>query len=41
MLVSQEAAAGAGLPADRLERRSLEIKGRSEPVDACVLRLVA
>lgn len=39
MLVSQEAVTAAGLQADHLERRSLLLKGRSEPVAVAVVRV--
>jgi len=37
-LVSDDACAAAGLDAERLERRYLELKGRSEPVGVRVIR---
>lgn len=40
ILVSEEAARAAGLDAS-LERRRLELKGRSEPIDVRVLRVAA
>lgn len=39
VLVSAAAAAAAGLSADTLERRQLDLKGRSEPVEVRVLRV--
>lgn len=39
ILVTAAAAASAGLAADGLERRSLTLKGKSEPTDVLVLRV--
>ncbi len=38
ILVSEAALAAAGIPADGLARRRLELKGRSEPIGVRVLR---
>jgi adenylate cyclase len=38
ILVSEAAAAAAGMPGDGLERRRLEVRGRSEPLDVYVIR---
>lgn len=39
ILVTAAAAASAGLTADGLERRSLTLKGKSEPTDVLILRV--
>lgn len=39
ILVTAAAAASAGLAADGLERRSLTLKGKSEPTDVLILRV--
>lgn len=39
VIVSREAFAAAGLDAQLAEERRLQLKGRSEPVDVCVLRV--
>ena len=39
ILVSEEASRAANLQLDDCERRTLQLKGRSEPVDVCVVRL--
>ncbi len=41
ILVTAAAAASAGLSADTLERRSLPLKGKSEPTDVLVLKVSA
>jgi adenylate cyclase len=38
VLVSEAAAAAAGMPGDGLERRRLDVRGRSEPLDVYVVR---
>ena len=38
IIMTEATRAAAGLPTDRLEMRSLELKGRSTPVDAWVMR---
>jgi adenylate cyclase len=37
-LISDAACAAAGLDLGRLERRQLDLKGKSEPVGVCVMR---
>lgn len=41
ILVTATAAASAGLSGDTLERRSLPLKGKSEPTDVLVLKVSA
>lgn len=41
ILVSEEACQAAGLDSDGLERRQLALKGRSQPVEVRVMRLLA
>lgn len=39
IVISEDTVAAAGLDTGGMERRTLELKGRSEPVDVCVMRV--